>query len=84
MSNKAPKLKVGDIVRIKKYSDLFGNNDRMADAHMAKVPFKVTEVNPNICGSDDEGWFDDIHMVDAATGERFPYMITNSNLELVR
>lgn len=79
----APKLFIGDKVRIKKYSDLFGFDDPIMDFHMRSAAFRVTGIYRAICGSEKEGWFDDIEMVDIKTGENLPYMILNSNLEKI-
>lgn len=85
MKNKAPKCKVGDLVRIPHYSSLFGSHqsDSAVDRQMRKVIYRVTDITHAICGDDNEGWFDNLDLVDHATGERFPYMIINSSVELV-
>jgi len=76
-------LKVGDIVRIPKYSRLFGKVDSSVDRQMAKITYRVTKVQKDFCGSDEEGWFDDISLVEAETGERFPYMLCDASVEKI-
>ena len=79
----APQLRVGDLVRIPRYSSLFGSNDVIVDHEMRKVAWRVVAIDEAICGDDDEGWFDQLDLVNAMTGERFPYMIINSSVEMM-
>lgn len=76
-------LKVGDIVRIPKYSELTGQRDSSVDRQMAKIIYRVTGVQKYFCGSDEEGWFDNLALVEAETGEKFPYMLCDASVEKI-
>ncbi|MBE0438103.1 MAG: hypothetical protein IBX56_20170 [Methylomicrobium sp.] len=76
-------LKVGDIVRIPKYSELTGQRDSSVDRQMAKVIYRVTGVQRYYCGSDEESWLDNLALVEAETGEKSPYMIWDKSVEKI-